>query len=555
MALLKAFNPHELSADVVVAVATGRDKELEHILSVIRNNLSAPVIQHIIVSAPRGYGKSFFLRYLEVRVSEIAEKENLPIAMALLPEELPHVKEPDTLIAEVRRTFLRLSPESVEVRWIEDDGVAWDECVETLDRSIDKHFGDRKGLLIAGVENFDLLAKKAFAKPGPSGRLREFLTRPGNRVMLLAASARGAIDAEYDRPLFKVFEEVPLQPWTIDQTIDFLVAQRKAGGRPPLTEAQLGRAKAVAAYISGTPRLATLIGEALLDHDPLGAADVLDKLIDELTPYYKERIEILPARSQVLLDALLRGGERCSATELAKRVGAPSQSAIAAPLDDLRKDLLVVGEKAPKSAEVLLRVTDRVFAHYYRKRILSHGQETCPLEALVEILSLLYSPEEKRREAEKFAARGLKREAAIMMRLWEEDQSLALRSNAQVSESEGEDSEFDVLISDWTKARENGQLEDALSRINDALARSRIRKNIMQELRALVGLMETLRALGRIDEAVLVAQDVAAKALTARVTVARSLALRYIPRGYLELNQYDKAFTAGRDAGADAADG
>ena len=45
---------------------------------------------------------------------------------------------------------------------------------------------------------------------------------------------------------------------------------------------------------------------------------------------------------------------------------------------------------------MLLRVTDRVFAHYYRKRILSHGQETCPLEALVDLLAVFYSPEEEK---------------------------------------------------------------------------------------------------------------------------------------------------------------
>jgi tetratricopeptide (TPR) repeat protein len=551
MALLKVFNPHELSADVVVAVATGREKELEQILSMVRDNLSAPVIQHIIVSAPRGYGKSFFLRYIQVRIEEIAKEEHLPIVMALLPEELPHVKEPDTLIAEIERTFLQRPADSVGVRWTEDDGSAWYKAIAELDRVVEEYFSDGRGFLVVGVENFDLLVKKVFAKHAPSGRLREFLTRPGNRVMLLAASARGAIDSDYDRPLFKVFEEIALQPWTIEQTVEFLIAQRKTVGKPPLTETQLAKAKAVAAYISGTPRLATLIGEALLEDDPLGAAEVLEKLVDELTPYYKERIEILPPRSQALLDALLRGGENCSSTELAKRVGAPSQSAIAAPLDDLKKDLVVVGEKAPDSAEILLRVADRVFAHYYRKRILSHGLESCPLEALVDILALIYSPEEKRREAEKFAARGLAREAAIMTRLWEADRKLGPPRVGR--EAVAADTEFDRIIAEW--GRVNGELDyvGALSILDRAFVIARNHRNLDEEISVLKRTTWTLTKLERHNEALAVARETAARALDAENYREQVSALIEVAVILGILGQHDEALAAAREAATKAA--
>jgi hypothetical protein len=240
------------------------------------------------------------------------------------------VKEPDTLLAEIRRTFLNEPADTVGVRWVEDDGEAWYQRVAELDAAITEQLG-AGGLLIAGVENFDLLVRKAFAKDVQGGSLREFLTRKHNRIMLLTASARGAFDRDYDRPLFKAFEEIALEPWSVNECVAFFRAQRAAARRPPLTEVQEAKAKAVATFIGGTPRLATLIGEALLEDDPVRAADLLDKLVDELTPYYKERIQALPTRSQALLDGLLRGGEKCSATELAHRVGAPSQPAIAAP--------------------------------------------------------------------------------------------------------------------------------------------------------------------------------------------------------------------------------
>jgi hypothetical protein len=547
MALLSAYNPHELKADTVLKVATGRDEPLARLLHIIRGNLTANTKQHVIVSAPRGYGKSFLLRYVQVKIEEIAKNEGLPVAMALLPEELPHVKEPDTLLAEIRRTFLNEPADTVRVRWVEDDGEAWYQRVRELDTAITERLGSN-GLLIAAVENFDLLLRKTFAKDVHGGSLREFLTRKGNRVMLLTASARGAFDREYDRPLFKAFEEVALEPWTVDDCIAFFRAQRAAAGKQPLTNAQEAKAKAVATFIGGTPRLATLIGDALLEDDPLRAADLLDKLVDELTPYYKERIEVLPARSQALLDGLLRGGEKCSATELARRVGAPNQPAIAAPLDELKKDLVVIGEKAPDSAEVLLRVTDRVFAHYYRKRILSHGQEVCPLEALVELLAVFYSPDEKRREAEKLKDRGLAREAALMERLWEADQTRDAVALGPKLEPE-RDARLEQRMDRWDRAINEGHIEEALHILDEVLADSSTRNN-PDFAEVLAKRAWTLNKLDRHKEALATAHEAAAFAERVGAVGTQTNALRNAAFSLVNLKRHDEAIATAREAAA-----
>jgi hypothetical protein len=182
---------------------------------------------------------------------------------------------------------------------------------------------------VALVENFDLLLRRAFPKEVQSSRLRALLTARGSRMMLVAASAGGAFDRDYDSRLFQAFKEVALEPWSVEDCLVFFDRQRNDAGKPPLAGSARARAKSVASFIGGTPRLATLLGDALFDEDVLRAADLLQRLIDELTPYYKERIEALPGRSQKLLDALLRGGEPATQSEIAQRVKANSQAAIA----------------------------------------------------------------------------------------------------------------------------------------------------------------------------------------------------------------------------------
>jgi len=427
MALLSSYNPHELPEATVRAVATGRDHPLHEVLSVVRSNLDAPTMQHLIVSAPRGYGKSFMMRHLELEVARIAREDGLPLAAVLMPEEMPHVKEPETLIRELTRALTGGAGDEAELSWHEDDGAAWEAAVAALSAAVRERLGER-GLLVALVENFDILLRRAFPKEDQVSLLRGLLAEPGGRVMLVAASAGGAFDRDYDRRLFQAFHEIQLKPWTDEECLTFFDRQRIAAGKSPLDDRARARARAVARFIGGTPRLATLLGEALFEDDLLRAADLLRRLVDELTPYYKERIEALPGRSQKLLDALLRFGEPAGPSEIARRVKARGQSAIAGPFQDLVRERVVVGDKAPGSAEMLYRVADRVFAHYYRRRIITHGEGGCPLEGLVELLTEFFTPDEKRAKAEEFARRGLIDEARVMARLHNADRGVSEES-------------------------------------------------------------------------------------------------------------------------------
>jgi hypothetical protein len=420
MAQLSAFNPHEYSPAQLNALATAREAELARALDTIRSNLSAETMQHLIISAPRGYGKSFLMRHIQVEAQRIAETEKLPLAVVLMPEEMPHVKEPETLILEITRALTGGGGETAQLRWHEDDGEAWEAAVFSLQAAITETLG-KDGLLVALVENFDQLLRRAFRQDVHAQRLRNLITLPGGRLMLIAASASGAIDRDYDKALFQAFAEIALQPWSVDECMRFFARQREAVGKPPLDEAAHAQAKAVANFIGGTPRLATLLGEQLLDGDLLNAADLLCGLVDELTPYYKARIESLPGRSQLLLDALLRGGEPATQSEIATRVQANSQAAIAAPFHDLKNERAIIGLKAPDSAEVLYRVADRVFAHYYRRRIIDHGRELCPLEGLVDLLSDFYNPKEKEAKALELLRLGYVAEARVLARLHDQD--------------------------------------------------------------------------------------------------------------------------------------
>ena len=105
MPLLSAFNPHELPEGRLRAVATGREDALEKIIAAVRRNLDAASMQHLIVTAPRGFGKSFLMRHAQFEIERIARDEGLTLAVVLMPEEMPHVGDPQTLLTELARAF------------------------------------------------------------------------------------------------------------------------------------------------------------------------------------------------------------------------------------------------------------------------------------------------------------------------------------------------------------------------------------------------------------------------------------------------------------------
>lgn len=413
------FNPHDIDKATIRRLRTGRDAELNAILRIVDSNLAAGGARsHLIVRAPRGFGKSFLMRLTQLELLDRqAAGEN--VGVALLPEEQMNINAPDLLLREIRRVFLREPPQSVVPQW-ERSGL-WEQARTDLDAALDATFGAGKGLLVAIVENLDMVLAKAFPERVEQATLRHWLNDSSNRIMLLAGSAAGDIDSSPAAPLFRQFTPIELHGWSEADCVSYLgkLMQERQQALTPEREA---KARAIATFIGGNPRLSVILGDVLLNDDALTTAELLDKLVDELTPYYQDRIQSLGGRAQSLLDALLRGGEPCSQSALAERVGA-RQSDIARAFRELQAGRIVVGDRAADGKETLYRVEDRVFAHYYRKRHLLHGQEYSPFEAIAEFLKLYFNNPEKREQAMRLALTGKGREARFLLSLADQEQA------------------------------------------------------------------------------------------------------------------------------------
>ncbi|SFK95549.1 tetratricopeptide repeat protein [Falsiroseomonas stagni] len=410
MSLLKRFNPYTLSDEVVDALATGRGEVLHDALAEIEANRTRRPAQHILLVAPRGFGKSFFLRMVQN-----ALRDRPGIGFALLPEEQPNIVRPALFLSEIRRVLEGRTAAEVGVR--RDLGPrAWEDACTALRAAIDERLGP-DGLLVVGVENFDDLLRDVFADPAAGQQLRGLLTREDGRLMLLGTSTT-AVDGDPAAPLYQAYAPFELRRWGEEDCLGFFDRIREREGRPLLEGAARARARAIAIFAGGSPRIATVLYEVLESRDAESAAAALDALVDELSDYYRARLKALSPRARAVLDTLLRQGEPRSQSEIAALMGA-SQADIAEPFRELLTSETLSGgaSERPGARDSVYQVTDRLFAHFYRLRYFDPEGRQPRLERIADFLAGFFTAEEKQAEAEKLRSAGRMAEAAVYERL------------------------------------------------------------------------------------------------------------------------------------------
>jgi tetratricopeptide (TPR) repeat protein len=424
--IVRTFMTHDMRDEDIEALSTGREDEFARIMSAVaRSRRASPgALQHVVVYGSRGFGKSFMTRRVQIAVTGM-EGDLGPVIYILLPEEQHNLqRSPHALLDTIALKLADVANngddafEAAMFQWPKpgEEAKRWDQAAIRLEHAIDDALAGGKGLVIAVVENFDVLLATLFKNEEDEQRLRLWLDRRKNRVMLFA-TATGTVDLDYERPLFKALEPVQLSPWTAADCIAYFNRHREHEGRKPLDGEQEAKARAIADFIGGTPRLAQLLADVLDTQDALTVAETMSALADRLAEYYRRRIEDLPPLGRGLLDALIRGGEPASQTELATRVGADGQSEIARAMGDLQRADIVRGRPAPDGRETLYSVTDRVFVHYYRLRQGSRAVRATPLATILDFLKSFYSRDEQRAQGLRHLEAGRPAEAGLFSRL------------------------------------------------------------------------------------------------------------------------------------------
>ncbi|MCL2459284.1 MAG: hypothetical protein FWF31_10680 [Desulfobulbus sp.] len=401
------FNPREMADETVVRLATGRDELLFDFFEFVRQRMESPIRPtagaHWLLTGQRGAGKSFFLRYVQIKVAQTFPN----VRFVLLPEELRNVRAPHDLLNEIRRTVEGKAGKSA--KWqTEDPEKSWEESLAQLLTAFSEP------LLIVGIENFAQLFDEIFSDEVSASLLRKLMERE-TRILILATAVDGSFDNNYNDPFFQQFEKRILSNWNGDTHRKYLEKRARLSGCTP-TAGQLARIDAYSRYTGGNARIAAIVAAAVLDQqDIVEASNDLNATIDWISDYYRDLLDELPKKSEILFDALIRDGEPCSQTQLAVRVGA-RQSDISKAFAKLLEVGYLHADRPKGQKETLYRVADRLFAEWYRMRHIQPGQRS-RLAVMADLLADMISFKDKLRYVERFSSQGENADVRLMEEL------------------------------------------------------------------------------------------------------------------------------------------
>lgn len=402
------FNPREMGDETVLALATGRSRLLAQLLQVIRQRSVQPGDNtHWLIIGPRGAGKSYFLRLLQASLQRAPIEK---VRWVLLPEELPNIYAPHEFLLEIARMLDPSRQNLGQVaQWkVQDAGRLWDEALQQLLAQVPE------GLLVVGVENFDELMDAAFQAEIDASRLRHLMSNQP-RIMFVATSVLGDFDEKQEKRMFRQFEHRYLSPWNPQDHRDYLSARAKQQGTVSSAH-QLNRIDAYSRYTGGNARAAAVLAATILDVDDLivGAED-LDAAIEKMSDYYRAMIKRIPSNTMKLFDALIRGGEPASQTDIAERTGA-KQSEISRAFVWLVDYGYVSESRETGQKAKQYRVLDRLLVQFYRMRYLQPGQRS-RLAVMADLLADMLSFDEKWQVASNYANQELMPEAQTLVEL------------------------------------------------------------------------------------------------------------------------------------------
>lgn len=400
------FNPREMDDATVLALNTGRAALLDELRQVIRQRSLHPGhSSHWLLTGPRGAGKSFFLRLLQASFNT---QPMSGVRFVLLPEELHNVYAPHELLGEIER-MLTPSEQGAMAMWrVQDAGQAWDQALQQLLGKFDE------SLLVVGIENMDEVLAQAFSDDVDNSRLRHLMSNEP-RIMFVATAVQGEFDEQHTQRLFRQFEHRSLPRWNAKDHRTYLrLRARQQGGEP--SAKQLNRIDAYSRYTGGNPRAAAVLAATILDVDDLMAgADDLDAAIEKMSDYYRALIERIPPNTRKLFDALIRGGEPASQTELATRTGA-RQSDISRAFAWLLDNGYVSESKEAGNKARQYRILDRLLVQFYRMRYLQPGQRS-RLAVMADLLADMLSFSDKWQYASRYAEINHEAEAKTLVEL------------------------------------------------------------------------------------------------------------------------------------------
>jgi hypothetical protein len=302
------YNPDRMTEQEIRDTFVARAALIDTLSDCIQGQPKDAGVQHAIITGPRGMGKTTVLLMLQFRITE-AELSSTwqPIKF---PEESYSINDLADLWLETLHLLLAAIKDpdfEQDFNKLRNSEISGDKLRDHAWALIKDWCASRKKRLVLLIDNFDLIMEQ-ITEESEKAKLREILMNDGT-VMVIGTAVNFFKESTYDKPFYHFFRIFDLSALTHDEVVILLKRRAEIDGIEDfdkILKESMSKFRALEYFTGGNPRLILMLYRVITKWESTEVRKGLEKLLDEVTPFYKSRTEVLPPQQRKILDHIAR---------------------------------------------------------------------------------------------------------------------------------------------------------------------------------------------------------------------------------------------------------
>ena len=307
------YSPGNMDRESLEALFVGRHDELEDVLTRVMNSVRSLEKHYILLVGPRGSGKTHFLALVHHELMDRFNAGNVldSVVVASLNEEEWGVASYLDFVVRILRAISDRKPDlHAEIERIYDMFAKDPTEAEAFAIALLRQRTRGKTLLLLCENLVDL-----FEGLGEEGqkRWRATIQEDGNWTIVASTPSLFAAVALQDHPFYGFFTIRAFRKISFETGLELLAKKAVHEGKSELAQSlrtPLGRARARAIHhLAAGNHRAYIVLSDFLDKESLeDLVDPFMRMVDDLTPYYQDRMRRLaPAQRKIVEHMCLEG--------------------------------------------------------------------------------------------------------------------------------------------------------------------------------------------------------------------------------------------------------
>ena len=316
------YSPGNMSRESLEALFVGRDGIMEDVLSRIMKSVQGPEKHFLLLVGPRGSGKTHFIALAHHRLMERLNDADAhdEVLVAELKEEEWGVASFLDLVVRILKALADRSPSlSARIDTIYDRFSKDPDEAEVYAVGLLREHAQGKTLMLFCENLLDL-----FGGLGDEGqrKWRSAIQEEGNWTIIASTPSLSAAMTLQDNPFFGFFTIRHLERLDFETAVELLAKKAAHECKPELAgflRTPLGRARARAIHhlAAGNHRAYVVLFD-FLDKESLDDLTTpFMRMVDDLTPYYQDRMRQLSPTQRKIVEFLSQQGGPATIKDIA----------------------------------------------------------------------------------------------------------------------------------------------------------------------------------------------------------------------------------------------